>query len=1259
MKRTLAILAMFAIIASIISAQQIVFSEDFNGSTSLPAGWVDGTDMGVVIQSGIGVGGTNALKYNVYGIEGELFDNLDIYSPVVNGLPVGATLTFEYRVMAYNSSTTAGDFGNSAFKVYFTPANMGDGQVVWQLSDHATSTAYRTISIPLNTFAGLSGRVRFFSQNSYEEDFDLHLDNVKIETTDTPPEYDLVAVSVTGDVVPIINQPYEYTITVRNIGSSTVAGSAYSVSLMQVGNPTPIGTQNGSNIAPDTNATFIYTYTPTVIGNAQLYGVVAYAQDENQDNNTSANLNINVRPSNTVYIGNPTSVSREHEAPFNLYWKQSLVQTIYYENEIGRVGQIQSISYNFSRGGSTPGNNGYSPDPLQVKVYMATTQQTSFDNVQMIVPFSEFTLVYQGAIPVNVAGVNNITIQLQTPFEYYGDNLVVMTLRNYTSDFFADSNTWRITPTPNIYRTLSFYSDPANEIIVPLPNGDYPAFMNEFPREYLANITLTIEDIAQLDFDLRAASITGYIVPLVNRPYEYTVTVRNMGALAVAGSAYNVSLMQVGNPTPIATQNGTELAPDERGTFAILYTPTTAGEAQLYGLVTYAADEDQSNNQTTNLLVTVQPEGEVYIGNPASFYRMSEVPFSLYWRQSLAQTIYYEAELQAGIIYSIGYNFQRGGDVPGQEGYPEAPKRVKIYMKTTDQSIFANHQSFIPYNGFVLVYDGTIPVDVAGVSDIEIQLDTPFAYESGNLVVMTQRVYSTIWHTSTNTWQNTATIGLDRTIFFRADDNNVTEDISQGYPTFTSNNTLVFPYVPNTRLHFLTGGLASLTGTVITEGTGTALQGALLSLNGTSLSTLTNAQGEFAFPYVPVGTIGITATKLGYYPLTRDDIHTSEGQTAVIYLQMTPLPGVAVTITVQTYDNAPTTGATVILQNSDTVYQETLTTDNVVYLPSVVQGIYTLTAQKEGYYPYVTDIEVGGEPVSVIAHLGGVHTIFYEGFDDLSVDLPFEWTHITNYPDHPWYINNETHSFTTGTLQPLYYYAHNESEGMAISASYVNEGPNEGPLDPNNWLITPSISIPGDSYGARLEYFVTTWAIWADHYGVYLSTTGNNMTDFTLIFEETPPGGSYNNQVWTPRTIDLAEYIGQRIYIAFRHYNSFDCYFLMLDDVRVVVSSPTSIGDEVVPVVSATGLKGNYPNPFNPSTTIAFDVAHEGRVVIDVYNIKGQRVRSLVNGVYGAGTHNVVWNGCDEVGRSVGSGVYFYRMSAGRYVGVRKMVMVK
>ena len=101
--------------------------------------------------------------------------------------------------------------------------------------------------------------------------------------------------------------------------------------------------------------------------------------------------------------------------------------------------------------------------------------------------------------------------------------------------------------------------------------------------------------------------------------------------------------------------------------------------------------------------------------------------------------------------------------------------------------------------------------------------------------------------------------------------------------------------------------------------------------------------------------------------------------------------------------------------------------------------------------------------------------------------------------------------------------------------------------------------------------------------------------------------------------------------------------------------------DETVPI-ARTGLLGNHPNPFNPYTTINFVVArHALPVQIDIYNIRGQRVRTLLDGSreFGSGEHSVVWDGRDDNGREVGSGMYLYRMRAGEDVSVRRMVLMK
>ncbi len=88
-------------------------------------------------------------------------------------------------------------------------------------------------------------------------------------------------------------------------------------------------------------------------------------------------------------------------------------------------------------------------------------------------------------------------------------------------------------------------------------------------------------------------------------------------------------------------------------------------------------------------------------------------------------------------------------------------------------------------------------------------------------------------------------------------------------------------------------------------------------------------------------------------------------------------------------------------------------------------------------------------------------------------------------------------------------------------------------------------------------------------------------------------------------------------------------------------------------------LAQNYPNPFNPTTTIKYYVASKGIVNLSVYNILGQRVKTLVNGQMDIGWQEAQWNGRDESGNSVASGIYFYKMSAGDYVDTKKMLLMK
>ena len=109
--------------------------------------------------------------------------------------------------------------------------------------------------------------------------------------------------------------------------------------------------------------------------------------------------------------------------------------------------------------------------------------------------------------------------------------------------------------------------------------------------------------------------------------------------------------------------------------------------------------------------------------------------------------------------------------------------------------------------------------------------------------------------------------------------------------------------------------------------------------------------------------------------------------------------------------------------------------------------------------------------------------------------------------------------------------------------------------------------------------------------------------------------------------------------------------------VRVVGPVDTGVDEFDTPVRYA--LAGVSPNPFNPVTVVTYAAPREGHVDLAIYNIAGQLVKTLVDGQQTPGWHTVTWNGRDDNGRSVASGVYFARMQAESFTGSTKMVLLK
>jgi len=106
-----------------------------------------------------------------------------------------------------------------------------------------------------------------------------------------------------------------------------------------------------------------------------------------------------------------------------------------------------------------------------------------------------------------------------------------------------------------------------------------------------------------------------------------------------------------------------------------------------------------------------------------------------------------------------------------------------------------------------------------------------------------------------------------------------------------------------------------------------------------------------------------------------------------------------------------------------------------------------------------------------------------------------------------------------------------------------------------------------------------------------------------------------------------------------------------------VTVSLSGVGVGNLPTVYS--LDQNYPNPFNPTTTISFALPKAGKVQLSVFNLLGQEVKTLVSGDLAAGNQSVVWDGTNEHGQSVASGIYFYRIAAGDFSQTKKMMMLK
>ncbi len=534
---------------------------------------------------------------------------------------------------------------------------------------------------------------------------------------------DIGVVSISGNFTPTVGIESTYTVRVRNNGSNDQ--STYTVKLMGP-NDAELAVVNGPAINSGFTADVELPWTPTTAGEITVYGKVEMAGDEIAQNNQTNPITLNVQPEGVqaITIGAGTEQAR---IPLDFWYRNSLYQTLYMENELGiNQGTITSIAF-YSQFSTAVSNS-------PVKIFMGSTTQNNLGS--SYISAADMTLVFDGNIDFP-QGDNTILINLQTPFMHMGGNLVMMVSR-MDSSYHSSTNYFKC-QSMGADRARNSYSDSTTYDPYNPPTGSPTSIFPQTTFFYSSDL---------IENDLGVTTISGNLTPSVGTAATYSVRVRNNGTNDQ--TTYTVKLMGPNN-TELASVAGPAINSQQTLEVELTWTPTTAGETSVYGKVELAGDEIPQNDQTAPITLNVQPEGvqAVTIGTGDQLARM---PLDFWYRNSLYQTLYMADELgfTAGTITSLSLYSQFSTAVTNGA--------TKIFMGSTNQNDL--NDGFISANELTLVYDGNVEYQT-GENVVLINLQTPYMHTGGNLVVMFNRPMDTTYYSSSNYFK-CQTVGPNR-----------------------------------------------------------------------------------------------------------------------------------------------------------------------------------------------------------------------------------------------------------------------------------------------------------------------------------------------------------------------------------------------------------------------------------------------------------------------------------------------------------------
>jgi subtilisin family serine protease len=158
---------------------------------------------------------------------------------------------------------------------------------------------------------------------------------------------------------------------------------------------------------------------------------------------------------------------------------------------------------------------------------------------------------------------------------------------------------------------------------------------------------------------------------------------------------------------------------------------------------------------------------------------------------------------------------------------------------------------------------------------------------------------------------------------------------------------------------------------------------------------------------------------------------------------------------------------------------------------------------------------------------------------------------------------------------------------------------------------------------------------------------------------------SQNSVFWSTNIVDITEYTGignEEVYIRFRleTNSSTTADGVFIDEISIDVTPDPALSINNLKEIPLTfRLSQNYPNPFNPSTVINFSIPYAANIELSIFNILGEKVKTLVSGEILPGSYNVNWNGTNDFNQQLTSGIYFYRLKTSNFIQTKKMILIR